>query len=127
MTAMTEANRIFLVDDDPSVRRALRRFLRSLGYSLQEFASGREFLEFISPDVKGCLILDVRMPEMDGLEVQRRLEAMGSPLKIIFITAYADQNVRERALQAGAAAFLEKPVSDGILQAMIQRALNESA
>ena len=101
---------IFLVDDNASIRKAMRRFLSSAGVDVQIFASAEEFLDFISPRVSGCLILDVRLPGLSGLELQERLTQMESHLRIIFITAFSDAKLRERALASGAVAFLEKPV-----------------
>lgn len=103
---------IFLVDDDASIRKAMRRFLHSVGFEVQSFPSAEEFLEFISPLVSGCLILDVRLPGLSGLELQGRLRDMGSRLKVIFITAFADDKLRDRTFAMGAVAFFEKPVDD---------------
>jgi FixJ family two-component response regulator len=107
---MESGKQIFLVDDDASIRKAMRRFLYSAGFDVQTFASAEEFLEFISPQVTGCLILDVRLPALNGLDLQGRLREMESRLKIIFITAFADDKLRKRAHASGAVAFLEKPV-----------------
>ena len=101
---------IFLVDDDASIRKAMRRFLSSAGFDVQTFASAEEFLDFLSPQVSGCLILDVRLPGLSGLELQERLTQIESRLRIIFITAFTDAKLRERARASGAVAFLEKPV-----------------
>ena len=103
---------LFLVDDDASIRKAMRRFLSSVGFQVQAFSSAEEFLEFISPQATGCLILDVRLPGLTGLELQGRLLDMGSPLKVIFITAFADDKLRDRTFAMGAVAFFEKPVDD---------------
>ncbi len=103
---------IFLVDDDASIRKAMRRFLFSVGFDVQTFGSAEEFLEFISPQVTGCLILDVRLTGLSGLELQDRLRKMDSRLKTIFITAFADDKQRQRAHASGAVAFFEKPVND---------------
>jgi len=103
---------IFLVDDDASIRKAMRRFLHSVGFEVQSFASAEAFLDFISPQVTGCLILDYRLPGLSGLELQDRLRDMASPLKVIFITAFANDRMRERAAASGAAALFEKPVDD---------------
>ena len=106
---------IFLVDDDASIRKAMRRFLFSAGFDVQTFASAEGFLDFISPQVEGCLILDVRLPGLSGIELQGRLVQMESLLKIIFITAFADDKLRQRAHALGAVAFLEKPVDHQVL------------
>jgi FixJ family two-component response regulator len=90
----------------------MRRFLNSAGFEVQTFPSAEEFLEFISSQVTGCLILDVRLPGLSGLELLGRLQEMGSRLKVIFITAFADSKLRARAASLGAVDFFEKPVDD---------------
>jgi FixJ family two-component response regulator len=106
---------IAIVDDDASVCRAISRLLRSWGMNADTFTSGREFIEHIgmmpsfSPD---CVVLDIQMPGMNGLEVQDLLVRGENPLPVIFITAHDEIGVRERALQAGAVAFLRKPFND---------------
>ena len=106
---------IAIVDDDESVCRAMKRLVRSLGMEANAFASGREFIDLIEtmpsfqPD---CVVLDVQMPGMNGLEVQERLASSGNRLPVIFITAHDEAGVRDRALAAGAVAFLRKPFND---------------
>lgn len=106
---------IAIVDDDESVCRALKRLVRSLGMDGETFASGQEFLDLIEampsfhPD---CVVLDVQMPGFNGLEVQERLARNGNSLPVIFITAHDDAVPRERALAAGAVAFVRKPFND---------------
>jgi FixJ family two-component response regulator len=106
---------IAIVDDDESVCRAIKRLVRSLGMEAEAFTSGRDFIELIDampsfqPD---CLVLDVQMPGMNGLDVQEQLVSRSSPLPIVFITAHDEMGVRERALSAGALAFLRKPFND---------------
>ena len=117
---------IAIVDDDESVCRALSRLVRSLGMETKEFASGREFVDRIEttpsfqPD---CVVLDVQMPGMNGLEVQERLASRGSRLPVIFITAYDEPGVRDRALAAGAVAFLHKPFNDELFITTLRQAL----
>ena len=100
---------ISIIDDDASVREAVQRFLRALGYVAHAFASADEFLR--SPQVadNSCLILDVRMPEMSGLELQKQLQIQGTQVPIIFITSVQDQSIRTQALNAGAVCVLTKP------------------
>ena len=98
-----------MVDDDPAVRDALSRLMDSAGLLAEVFASAEEFLASPSRAGTTCLILDVRMPGMDGLELQRHLVASGWKVPIIFISAHADDGVRSRALQAGAFQFFDKP------------------
>ena len=106
---------IAIVDDDESVCRAMKRLVRSLGMEANAFASGQEFIDLIEtmpsfqPD---CVVLDVQMPGMNGLEVQERLASSGNRLPVIFITAHDEAGVRDRALAAGAVAFLRKPFND---------------
>jgi FixJ family two-component response regulator len=106
---------IAVVDDDESVCRAIKRLVRSLGMNADTFASGQELLDLVEtmptfhPD---CVVLDVQMPGLNGLEVQERLAKSGSRLPIIFITAHDDAGMRERALAAGAVAFVRKPFND---------------
>lgn len=114
---------IFIVDDDASVRRALRRLVRSWGWEAQAFASADEFLKAWSPGLSGCLILDVRLPGMSGLELQERLLAQGANLPIIFITAHGDHQAEVRGRQAGAIAFLYKPFDEASLREALRAAL----
>ena len=117
---------IAVVDDDASVCRAISRLLRSLGMNADTFTSGREFIEHIEtmpsfrPD---CVVLDVQMPGMNGLEVQDLLIRGEHPVPIIFITAHDEMGVRERALQAGAVAFLHKPFNDELLIKTLNEAI----
>ena len=118
---------VLVVDDDASVRKSLQRLLRSAGFSAQVFATGVELLSHDPFDGPCCLVLDVQMPEMSGLEVQRHLAASGSHIPIVFITAHTDTQVRDRAMQAGAAAFLEKPFHDQTLLDAVEAALGGTA
>jgi len=104
-----------VVDDDASVRRATGRLIRSLGFTVEVFASGEEFLRSGSLQDTWCLVLDVHMPGINGLELQSHLLAAGYRIPIIFITAYPDERTRARALQAGAVDFLEKPFGEEAL------------
>lgn len=111
-----EAPRISIVDDDESVREAIRSLLRSVGLCADVFASAEEFLNSEAVDGTACLILDVRMPGMSGLELQARLAAADCKIPLIFITAHAsDTEARARALQAGAVDFLFKPFKEEVL------------
>lgn len=113
---------MFVVDDDESVRRSLSRLLRAAGFSSQSFSSAREFLEKVPPDSRGCIILDMRMPEMSGLELQDILIARKSPLSIIFISAIDSPEERDRAMKAGALGFLRKPFPESDLMGLIRSA-----
>ena len=121
---MSAAPLISIVDDDDSLRDSLNNLIRSLGFRAQGFASAEEFLN--SSELQGtqCLILDVRMPGMSGLDLQRHLVAANSRIPIVFITSHADDDAQTRALQAGAVAFLYKPCREEMLLKAIDSALN---
>jgi FixJ family two-component response regulator len=103
---------VYVVDDDPSVRKALERLLRSAGHEVKTFASALEFLDFSHPDAPGCLVLDIKMPKLSGLELQDRLADKGITFPIIFITGHGTVPASVRALKAGAMDFLQKPFKD---------------
>ena len=115
---------VSIVDDDISVRRSTRRLLRSSGFRAEAFASAEEFLDSKSAAETACLILDLRMPGMNGLELQRRLNQNGSPVPIIFLSAHASEEDERSALHAGAVQFLRKPISKEALLSAIRDALN---
>lgn len=100
---------VFIVDDDLSVRQALTALFRSAGLTAQLFSSAREFLQYRRPDSPACLILDVRLPGLSGLDLQRELRAAGDQIPIVFITAHGDIPMSVRAMKAGAVEFLLKP------------------
>jgi FixJ family two-component response regulator len=104
-----------LVDDDASVRTATGGLIKSFGFTVEVFASGEEFLLFGSLRVTSCLVLDVQMPGMSGLQLQSHLAAAGYRIPIVFITGYPDERTRARALEAGAVAFLNKPFAEDAL------------
>jgi FixJ family two-component response regulator len=114
---------ISIVDDDESVRDALWGFVRSVGFSVNVFASAEEFLNSDQLGKADCLILDVRMPGMSGIELQRQLVSDDCKIPVIFITAYEDEGMRTQALFAGAGAFLIKPFSEEALLDAIHAAL----
>ena len=114
-----ESRLISIVDDDASVRSSTRRLLRSSGLRAEAFASAEEFLESNQLGQTACLLLDVRMPGMDGLVLQRRLAEIGRKIPIIFLSARASQEEENRACRAGAVEFLRKPVSkEALLRAI---------
>jgi len=106
---------IFIVDDDRSVRRALKRLVKIAGFRAKTFASAREFWDSERFRSTGVLILDVRMPGLSGLELQKQIIDSDSDMPIIFITAHEDIQARTKALEAGAVAFLQKPFEDQAL------------
>jgi FixJ family two-component response regulator len=116
---------ISIVDDDESVREATKGLVRSLGYVAATFASGEEFLNSDRVNDTSCLITDVQMPGLDGLELQSRLTTMGRHVPNNFVTAFPQERIRARALKAGAFGFLSKPFSDASLIACLDRALAE--
>jgi FixJ family two-component response regulator len=114
---------VFLVDDEALVRKAVGRLLRAEGFEVAAFASPGEFLAEHDPAAPGCLVLDMAMPGLDGLELQRALAARRSALPIIFLTGRANVPMCAQAMKRGAADFLTKPVNDTDLLAAIHRAL----
>ncbi len=116
---------VYVVDDDPSVRKALERLLRSAGYNAMTFAAAPEFLNFTCPDTPGCLILDIKMPELSGLELQDRLSEKDLFLPIIFITGHGTVPASVRAFKAGALDFLQKPFKDRELLDAVSRGIEK--
>ena len=115
---------MFVVDDDESFCKALKRLLRSAGISARTLSSAEDFLNQGCHNVPGCLILDVRMPGMHGLELQEKLVKSGSTMPIIFMSAHDDAPALEQAMKAGAIAFLNKPFEDHILIEKVKSALS---
>src|SRR5262245_26411596 len=114
---------VAIVDDDESVRHSTSRLVRSFGYRAQAFRSGEEFLSSGAALETACLLLDVRMPGMDGLELQRRLAERGERIPIVFLTAQASDDEERRARSAGAMEFLRKPVGQASLRRALENAL----
>jgi len=120
-TKVGEIRRVFIVDDDESIGRALTFLLKTYGYEVKAFLSGKEFLLSVPESEQGCLILDVHMPEMDGWEVLRRITSRGSKRCVIVVTANKDGDHHEKALQAGAIGFLLKPLNTDALIELIDQ------
>src|ERR1700759_1262522 len=114
---------VFVVDDDPSVREALTDLLASVGLSVEAFKSAPEFLECRRPDTPACLVLDVRLPGLSGLDLQRELLRVEAPIPIIFITGHGDIPMSVRAMKEGAVEFLPKPFRDQDLLDAIQHTI----
>ena len=114
---------IFIVDDDPSIRLALENLLSSIGQQVETYAAAQDFLRDCPSNPAGCLVLDVQMPGLSGLDLQSELNRAGIQLPIIFITGHGDIPTTVRAMKAGAVEFLTKPVSDSELLAAIDQAL----
>ena len=114
---------VFVVDDDAPMRESLKNLIRSVGLRAELFASAQEFLRSKRPDVPSCLVLDVRMPGLSGLDLQRRTTEVGMEIPIVFITGHGDIPMSVRAMKAGAVEFLTKPYRDQDLLDAIQEAL----
>jgi FixJ family two-component response regulator len=115
---------VFVVDDDSSVREAIKSLIRSVGLGVETFGTAQEFLSSKRPDAPGCVVLDVRLPGISGLDLQRELAAHGINLPVIFITGHGDIPMSVRAMKAGALEFLTKPFRDQDLLDAIQQALD---
>jgi len=122
--ALSEYSLVAIVDDDASVRATTDSLLRSLGYTVHTFASAEELLQSDRLNDLSCVITDVQMPGMNGVELQDHLRNKGYRVPFIFFTAFPDENVRARALKAGAVGFLDKPFAGRILIDCIETALN---
>ena len=116
---------VFVVDDDAAVRKAVARLLHSVRIEVAVFASPVEFLAAYDPDAPGCLLLDLEMPGLNGLELQQELAGRGGALPIIFLSAYGDVPISVRAMKAGAVDFLTKPVRDEVLRAAVRAAFEK--
>jgi two-component system, LuxR family, response regulator FixJ len=114
---------VFIVDDDPAVRESMGLLMASAGLASCGFPSARDFLAAYEPEVPGCLVLDLRMPGMSGIELQEELDRRGATLPVIFLTAYADVPTAVGAVRAGAVDFLQKPVNGGRLLERVRDAL----
>jgi len=121
------AGMVYVVEDDASVREALSSLIRSVGLRVEVFASAREYLRAKAPEGPACLVLDVRLPGLSGMELQRDLAAVGNPIPIIFITGHGDIPMSVRAMKAGATEFLTKPFQDDDLLAAIHQAIARDA
>ena len=118
------AQDIYIVDDDEAVRDSLRALFEAYGFTVHDFASGPEFLTQYAPTMQGCLLLDVNLPGMDGIQVLKLLGASGTHLPVIVMTARTDSRTNAGAMQAGAAAFVQKPFASGHLLDLVQHALH---
>jgi len=115
---------IAIVDDDPSVREGLHSLIRSAGWSVETFASAQEFLERPQAKAPSCLILDLQLPDLNGLDLQKRMAAMNLEIPIVFLTGHGDIPASVRAMKAGAVEFLTKPVDEQDLLRAIQEAID---
>jgi FixJ family two-component response regulator len=118
---------VYVVDDDDGMRRALDTLLSTVGYKTAVFSRPGEFLAAFKPDASGCLVLDIRMPDMSGLELQQHLNRLGSMLPVIFITGHGDVPMAVQAMKEGAFEFIQKPFRDQDLLDRINHALKQDA
>lgn len=123
---MSEAGTVYLVEDEPGMLKALSRLLGASGFKVSGFHSAADFLKHFPQDAIGCLVLDVAMPGMDGMELQRRLNESGNPIPIVFLTGHGDIPMSVRAIKSGAVDFLTKPVQAEELLAAVRAAISLS-
>lgn len=121
-----ETRLVSIVDDDESLRRSVKNLLTSVGFQVETFASAEAFLESAHRADTRCVVLDLRMPGMSGLDLLMHLAATGSPIPVVILTAHNDDEARRRMLQAGAVAFLGKPFHGEALLGAVRRALAEN-
>ena len=114
---------VFVLDDDDAVRDSLKALLESAGLEVEIFGSGKEFLSDLDPTRGGCLVLDVRMPGLSGLEIQEKLAEKGNAMPVIIITGHGDIPIAVQAMKAGAVDFIEKPFGDDVILESVHRAL----
>uniref|UniRef100_UPI0035CB186A response regulator transcription factor n=1 Tax=uncultured Sphingomonas sp. TaxID=158754 RepID=UPI0035CB186A len=125
---MTDTTHIVhIVDDDEAIRQSIGFMLRKAGHIVKTYISGTEFLAVVDRETRGCILLDVRMPGLDGLEVQERLSSQGIGLPVIMLTGHGDVTLAVRAIKAGALEFLEKPFERAVLLAAIDEAFKHAA
>ncbi len=123
---MSERPTVFIVDDDQAVLRLLHTLISSVDLEVETFRTAQAFLDAFKPTKRGCILLDVRMPGMSGLELQRELRERGIRLPVIFLTGHGDVQVAVHAMKAGAADFIEKPFNNDLLRDRVQKAVAES-
>jgi two-component system response regulator FixJ len=124
---ITMAETVYVVDDDLDIRDSLSVLLEASGYTTRTFESATSFLASDAPDSVGCLIVDVQMPEMDGIALQKELVARRSPLQVVVMTGHADIPIAVGAMKAGAVDFLEKPFDEPVLLDSVRRALDRAS
>jgi|SRR5579859_3166584 len=124
---MSQAQTVSIVDDDPLAREGIRELVESLGYKALAFVSAQDFLQSGAITTTGCLITDLQMPGLSGLDLQERLQAQGYRTPVIFITAYPNEKHRSRAMRAGALGFLSKPFEEQCLVKCLAVAMNRMA
>lgn len=123
---MSEKPTVFVVDNDAAVRRFLRTLISSVDLEVETYGTAQEFLAAFRPKQRGCILLDIRLPGMNGLELQRELRERGVRLPVIFVTGHGDVRIAVHAMKAGAADFIEKPFNNDVLLERVQTAVAES-
>ena len=125
--AKSQSRKIYIVDDDDSVRKALSRLLRAEGFDFESFSSGEAFLATLADDARGCVVMDIRMPGLTGYDIQEKLRARGHKIPVIALSAQDGEDDRARAHALGATAFFRKPVDDQALLDAITWAVRDAA
>ncbi|HLX94566.1 MAG TPA: response regulator [Verrucomicrobiae bacterium] len=126
-TPPTRSGTVFIVDDDASFLQSVSRLLRAVGYTVQAFASAQEFMDQFTPEMSGCVVADLQMPGMNGLELQEALKRSANPLPVIFLTGQGDIPVTVSAMRSGAEDFLTKRARKEELLAAVERAFERNA
>jgi FixJ family two-component response regulator len=121
--APTDRPLVAIVDDDQLFRRSIERLVRSAGFNVATFGSAEEFLDSADLDRAACVILDMRLPGMNGLDLQQRLIARATPIPIVFVSAHGEAALRDKAIRAGAIAFLNKPFDNSTLLDALTRSI----
>ena len=124
---MTDKPKIYIVEDDDELRETLTAMVESVGLDVKSYGSGKPFLDDYDPSHPGCVVLDVRLPELSGTEVQRKLREQGTSIPVIIITGYADVPVAVEAMKRGAVDFLVKPFSNQVLLSLVQKCVDLDA
>ncbi|MGC9952747.1 MAG: response regulator FixJ [Rhizomicrobium sp.] len=124
---MAQSGMVFVVDDEPGIRDSLAMLLESSGHAAKCYESAAAFLASEAPKARGCLIVDVQMPDMNGLQLQNELAARRSPLTVIIMTGHGDIPIAVQAMKAGALDFLEKPFDENVLLDSVRRALDRAS
>jgi FixJ family two-component response regulator len=126
-SSVSARHHIAIIDDDKAVRTALRRLLRCAHHKAEAYGSGREFLQDLDRHTPDCLVLDVQMPDMSGLQVQQHLSAIGASVPVVMITGHDEIGAQEACLAAGACSYLRKPLDRSVLMEAIERAISSFA
>jgi two-component system, LuxR family, response regulator FixJ len=125
--ALDQPMAVHIVDDDEAIRRSIGFLLRKAGYEVATYATGTDFLRTVTRETRGCVLLDVRMPDIDGFEVQKKLSEKGIGVSVIMLTGHGDVALAVRAVKSGAVNFLEKPFERSLLLAAIDAAMDHAA